>query len=311
VEQVLKSIVENSDDAIITKNLYGIVSSWNKSAERIFGYSGDEVIGKPVTILIPPERHDEEPGILARIRRGERVDHYETVRQRKNGTLINVSLTVSPIKDAQGRVVGAAKIVRDITDRKRNDEYIATLAQEAEHRTKNIFAVVQATVNLSRSDTADGLKRAIEGRIQALAKLHDMFVKSRWTGAELSSIARQELAPYTDDADPRAQIDGPIVWLPPTSAQAIGVMLHELVTNAAKYGSLSAPQGRVDLSWICPSDDQLVLRWTEGGGPVANKPAHQGFGTSVIERMVRDQLSGEMHFDWRPEGLACDITFEL
>src|SRR5207237_1366352 len=137
VEQVLRSIVENSDDAIITKNLYGIISSWNKSAERIFGYKGGEVIGKHITILIPPERHEEEPGILARIRRGERVDHYETVRQRKDGTLINVSLTVSPIKDAGGRIVGAAKIARDITERKRNDDYIATLAQEAEHRTKN------------------------------------------------------------------------------------------------------------------------------------------------------------------------------
>jgi PAS domain S-box-containing protein len=163
-EQILKSLVENSDDAIITKNLDGIISSWNKSAERIFGYAAEEVIGKPVTILIPLERQDEEPGILVRLRRGERIDHYETVRQRKDGSLVDISLTVSPVKDVHGKIVGAAKIARDITERKRKDEHIATLAREAEHRTKNILATVQATVHLSHSETADGLKRAIEGR---------------------------------------------------------------------------------------------------------------------------------------------------
>ena len=104
-EQILRSIVENSDDAIITKDLDGIISSWNKSAERIFGYAAEEVIGKPVTILIPPERHDEEPGILVRLRRGERIDHYETVRRRKDGTSIYISLTVSPVTTARSWVL--------------------------------------------------------------------------------------------------------------------------------------------------------------------------------------------------------------
>jgi PAS domain S-box-containing protein len=309
VEQVLKSIVENSDDAIVTKNLDGIISSWNKSAERIFGYTAEEAVGKPVTILIPPERHNEESGILVRLRRGERIDHYETVRRRKDGTLIDISLTVSPVKDAHGKIVGAAKIARDITDRKRNDEHIATLAREAEHRTKNILATVQATVNLSRSDTPEGLKRAIEGRIQALAKLHDLFVDSHWTGAALASIASQELAPYAGGNERRVQIDGPSVWLAPNTAQAIGVTLHELVTNAAKYGSLSVSGGRVGISWLRAPDERLILRWSESGGPVVKKPTLQGFGTSVIQQMIRRQLKGEMHLDWRPEGLECEIVF--
>src|SRR5262249_54378778 len=100
----LAAIVESSDDAIISKNLDGVITSWNKGAERIFGYLAEEVIGKPVLILIPPERHDEEPNILERIRRGERIDHYETIRRRKDGSLIEVSLTVSPVKDASGNV---------------------------------------------------------------------------------------------------------------------------------------------------------------------------------------------------------------
>jgi PAS domain S-box-containing protein len=310
-EQILRSIVENSDDAIITKNLYGIISSWNKSAERLFGYTAQEAIGKPITILIPSERLDEEPKILARIRRGERIDHYETVRQRKDGSLIDISLTVSPVKNAHGKIIGASKIVRDITERKRNDEHVATLAQEAEHRTKNILATVQAMVNLSQAETIDGFKRAIEGRIQALANVHALFVKSRWVGAELSNIVDRELAPYRGKGKARAQIDGPDVLLAPDMAQAIAVTLHELATNAAKYGSLSVPKGQVAVTWSRAADGQLTLNWTESGGPRVTKPARQGFGTSLIERMIGDQLKGEMHLDWRAEGLACQIVLQV
>jgi len=166
----LASIIESSDDAIVSKNLDGIITSWNRGAERVYGYTAEEVIGHSITIVIPQDRHSEEREILARIRRGEPVEHFETIRQRKHGSLIAVSLTISPVKNAEGKIVGASKIARDITERKRNDEHIATLAREAEHRTKNVLATVQATVNLSHSDTPDGLKRAIEGRVQALAK---------------------------------------------------------------------------------------------------------------------------------------------
>ncbi|PZR75371.1 MAG: hypothetical protein DLM73_05515 [Chthoniobacterales bacterium] len=120
--QRLAAIVESSGDAIISKDLNGIITSWNEGAEMLFGYTADEVIGQPVMILIPPERHSEEPGILERIRRGERLDHFETVRRRKNGTLFDISLTVSPIKDASGRVIGASKIGRDITSSVQNQK---------------------------------------------------------------------------------------------------------------------------------------------------------------------------------------------
>ncbi|HEY0099883.1 MAG TPA: ATP-binding protein, partial [Pyrinomonadaceae bacterium] len=115
----LTAIIESADDAIISKTLDGIITSWNDGARRIFGYMAEEVIGKPVLILIPPEHQDEEPNILARIRRGERIEHYETLRMRKDGTLVDISLTVSPIKGADGRIIGASKIARDISERKR------------------------------------------------------------------------------------------------------------------------------------------------------------------------------------------------
>jgi PAS domain S-box-containing protein len=275
---------------------------------RTHGYLAEEVIGKPITILIPADRHDEEPKILERIRRGERVEHYETVRQRKDGSKIDISLTISPVKNAEGKIVGASKIARDITDRKRTEAQLVILAREAEHRAKNILATVQATVHLSQSDTPDGLKQAIEGRIQALANVHSLFVESRWTGAELRTLVTQELAAYCQQGEPRVRIGGPNVLLESNTAQAVAVTLHELATNAAKYGALSVPDGRVHVEWSRGAGERLVLRWTESGGPPVEPPARKGFGTRVMESIIRGQLNGEARFDWRAEGLACEIA---
>jgi PAS domain S-box-containing protein len=308
--QRIASIVESSDDAIISKDLNGIIASWNKGAERIFGYTSEEAVGKPITILIPPERHDEEPAILERIRRGERIEHYETVRMRKHGSLIDISLSVSPVRNATGKIIGASKIARDITERKRSEAQIRVLAREAEHRAKNVLATVQATVHLSHGDTPDGLKEAIEGRIQALANVHRLFVETRWTGANLHSLAKDELAAYWQGWERRVQLDGPDILLEPSAAQAIAVSLHELATNAAKYGALSVADGHVEVSWSRTADG-IVLRWTETGGPPAKPPTRKGFGTRVMDGMIRGQMKGDMRFEWRAEGLACEIAIPV
>jgi two-component sensor histidine kinase len=262
-------------------------------------------------MLIPMECQGEEPKILERIRRGERIEHYETVRMRKHGSRIDISLTVSPINNAEGTIVGASKIARDITEQKRSAAQLVILAREAEHRAKNVLAAVQATVHLSQSDTPEGLKEAIEGRIQALANVHTLFVESRWTGADLHRLITQELSPYCDGEEPRTRINGPNLVLEPNAAQTIAVTLHELATNAAKYGALSTPGGRVQVEWWCAANGRLVLRWVETRGPVVTPPTRQGFGTRVMDRMIRVQLNGQMLFDWRAEGLACEITVQI
>jgi two-component sensor histidine kinase len=212
------------------------------------------------------------------------------------------------VKDDRGEIIGASKIARDITTRKQNDERIVVLAREAEHRTKNILASVQAAVNISHSDTTDGLKRAIEGRIQALANVHSLFVESRWGGAELSNIVTQELAPYLAKGGARVQIEGPHEVLATKTAQAIAATLHELATNAAKYGCLSVPEGSLCVRWASAADGKLTLHWSESGGPPTQKPTRRGFGTSVIKQMIRHE--GEIHLDWRAEGLACEIVLQ-
>jgi PAS domain S-box-containing protein len=305
---LLASIVECSDDVIVSKNLDGIITSWNKAAERIFGYSAAEAIGRPITLVIPQERQNEEREILSRIRRGERIEHFETVRRRKDGNSIIVSLTISPVKDAHGNIIGASKIARDITEQKRTQEHISILAREAEHRSKNILANVQAIINLSQSDNSERLKEVITGRIQAMANVHSLFVESRWIGAEVSAIAKQELAPYLEEShDKRIVMEGLQTVLEPTAAQAIAVVLHELATNAAKYGALSNAKGRVGLAWSRNEDGQLMLRWTELGGPKVSAPERKGFGSRLIEGSI-SPLGGKVHFDWAAEGLVCEIV---
>jgi two-component sensor histidine kinase len=269
----LASIVDSSDDAIVSKQ-------------------------------------SEEREILTRIRRGERIDHFETVRQHKRGNLIVVSLTVSPVKDANDKIVGASKIARDITDQKRSQELIVTLAREAEHRSKNLLANALATVNLSHSSSVEGLKQVIAGRIQALANVCSLFVATRWIGAELSAIATQELAPYSEKGGGRTFIDGPQTMLEPDAAQAIAITLHELATNAAKYGALSMPNGQVRLEWSHEADGWLRLRWIETGGPVPQKPTQKGLGSRIIEQMIVQQ-KGKVRFDWRNDGLVCKITLPV
>jgi PAS domain S-box-containing protein len=303
----LAAIVDSSDDAIVGKDLDGIITSWNSGAERIFGYAAEEIIGRPITVLIPPDYQKEEEAIIERIRRGQRVEHFETVRLRKHGSLIDVSMTISPVKNSQGKIVGASKIARDITDRKRSDAQIVNLAHEAEHRTKNILATVQAAVRLSHSTTSDDLKRVIEGRINALAKVHTLFVESHWTGAQLHSLVTQELLPYRDGRE-RVRINGPTVMLEPNTAQAIAISLHELATNAAKYGSLSAADGDVEIAWSHTAGGELSLCWSESGGPTIAPPTRRGCGTRIIENIIGGQLAGKVRFDWRATGLTCEIA---
>jgi PAS domain S-box-containing protein len=306
--QQLAAIVESSADAIVTKDLNAVITSWNQGAERLFGYTAAEAIGQHITILIPPDRRSEEDGFIERIRRGQRVEHFETVRRHKNGSLIDISLMISPLKNAKGKIVGASKIARNISERKRSEAQIVTLAREAEHRAKNILANVQATVRLSQADTPEGLKRSIEGRIQALANVHRLFVQSQWGAVDLHTLVKEELSPYCQEDDERASISGPVLLLETDMAQSIAVTLHELTTNAAKYGALSVPEGRVQIEWSPAADGRVVLRWSETGGPPVKPPTRHGFGMRVVDSMICKHLKGEINVDWRAGGLMCEMT---
>jgi len=306
--QRIASIVDSSTDAIVSKNLDGVITTWNGGATRLFGYMAEEIIGQSVSILIPPDRQDEERTIIERIQRGERIEHYETIRRRKDGSLVPISLTVSPVKSGDGRIIGASKVARDISERKQKEKHIALLSREVDHRSKNLLSLVQATVRLAHGDTPDDLKKAIQGRIQALANVHTLLSKSHWVGVDIRSLITGELSPYRTESKSRAELIGPDLLLKSRSAQSLAVALHELATNAVKYGALSTKSGRVQVKWSLAADGMLVIVWTESNGPPVDPPSGRGFGTLVVQQIVKGELKGEAHFDWRANGLVCTLT---
>jgi PAS domain S-box-containing protein len=295
----------------------GLVLRYNRRAAELWGRSpklgdpnerfcGSYRMFRPDGSLLP---HHQCP-MADVLRTGVSVREQEVHIERPDGLRGIALVDIEAIKDSGGNVVGAVNCFQDITERKRSEAQIVNLAREAEHRTKNIMATVLATVRLSHSDTSDGLKQLIEGRIDALAKVHTLFVESRWAGAELHCLATQELLAYSGEKEARVRIEGPAVMLEPSTAQTVAISLHELATNAAKYGSLSAASGRVEILWSLPADGTLSLRWIELGGPAATPPTHRGFGTRIMENMI-DQLKGEVRFDWLDQGLTCEIALPL
>jgi PAS domain S-box-containing protein len=204
----LAAIVESSDDAIISKTLDGIITSWNPAAERLFGYTAEEMIGGPIAILAAPDRENEMPAILESIRRGEKVDHYETVRRRKDGSLVEISLTVSPIRDETGRIIGASKIARDITARKQIEDRQRMLTAELSHRVKNLFAVVRVLAERSASKATSAAEciEAFRSRLRALNAAHNALIAEDWHWASLASLVQTALEPYLVESDRTASM---------------------------------------------------------------------------------------------------------
>jgi PAS domain S-box-containing protein len=314
--QRLASIVESSDDAIVSKDIDGIITSWNRGAERLFGYAAHEVIGNPITILIPLDRWDEEADILLRIRRGEKIDHYETIRRRKDGSLVEVSLCVSPMKNADGKIVGASKIARDITERRRAEEFQHSLLREMDHRVKNLFTLSSSVVAMSArsAGSAQELASAVTERLGALARAHALTLPKapghRETATTLHALVRTIAAPFDGKANGRAArvvIGGPDIPVAGGAVTSLALLLHEFATNAAKYGALSVPDGYVDIEGS-EQGDQFLLTWQEHGGPRVQAADAEGFGTWLARATVKRQLGGEISRDWKPEGLSIRLS---
>jgi two-component sensor histidine kinase len=187
------------------------------------------------------------------------------------------------------------------------EERQALLAREVDHRAKNALALVQAIVRMTKAGNIEAYITAVEGRIKALSRVHTVLSQSRWEGADLAGLVAEELLPYRTSDQDRVQASGPGIVLQPPAAQTLALVLHELVTNAAKYGALSSLSGRVKLDWT--SDGRTIeFTWTETGGPATTKPATLGFGTRIVLASIERQLGGRVEFDWKPQGLTCTFS---
>lgn len=304
----LAAIVASSSEAIISKDMDGTIKSWNAGAEQIFGYSASEMVGTSIRSLIPPDRQDEEDEILRRIGRGEQLSSYETVRLCRDGRRVHMSVTISPIFDNSGAIVGASKIGHDITERKRAEERERLLMREVNHRAKNLLTLVEAIARQTAYGDPETFLERFGERIRALASSQDVLVHSGWQDVPIGELVRSQLGHFRDVLGQRIRVSGPTLKITAAAAQAIGLVLHELATNAAKYGALSNDTGTVAIDWSLAADGGAEplfrMSWEERGGPPVSPPLRRGFGSTVIDDMMTISVSGEIELDFAPDGLS-------
>lgn len=305
----MEGIVESAMDALITVDEDQRIVLFNPAAERMFGVAAGEAVGAPLERFIPDRfraghaehiRRFKETGVTNR-----RMGALGAISGlRANGEEFPLEASISQVE--VGGVKIATVILRDIAERRANEEARHLLAREVDHRAKNALAVVQALVSLTKAPTQEEFVAAVRGRVAALGRAHSLLAQSRWEGGDLAQIIGEETAAYQKPG--QVTIDGPAIVLNPNAVQPLSLLVHELATNAVKYGSLSTEAGRVDIGWAVRGDGDLALTWVETQGPPPLSRDHDGFGSTLIREVVSRQLGGTLAVDWRREGLHFSAT---
>lgn len=312
-DERFRDLLEALPAAIYTTDVEGHITFFNHAAVELWGcrpqlgtsqWCGSWRLYWPDGRAM---RHDQCPMAMA-LKESRPIRGYEAIAERPDGTRVSFLPYPTPLYDSQGRLAGAVNMLVDITARKQAETRLTLLAREVDHRAKNMLAVIQGVLHFTHAETVREFAAAVEGRIMALARAHSLLSDSRWSGANLKRLVDEELAPYHLQSRERVQLYGDDLILGPAAAQSVAMVLHELATNAAKYGAFSAAPGRVTVRWSRQGNGPLTVIWQEEGGPPVAPPSRRGFGMSLIERTVADQLDGAAAFDWQPSGLVCRIN---
>ena len=308
-EQQFRDLLQALPAAIYTTDAFGRITFFNSACIDFAGRTPKigEMWCVTWKLYLPdgtPLPHEDCPMAVA-LKENRPVRDVEAVAERPDGSRICFMPYPTPLRDGRGRLVGAVNMLVDITARKQAEQRMMLLTAEVDHRSNNLLAVIQAMLRLTKADTAEEFRTAFQGRLSALANVQRLFSASRWTGANLRTIVEEELRPYASADRDRIRIVGEDLRMPPSLAQAIAVAVHELATNAAKYGALSTLSGRVEVRWDA---DPFVLRWSETGGPKVQKPVRTGFGVGAMDGVIRS-LNGHIARHWHPDGLVCELSF--
>jgi PAS domain S-box-containing protein len=310
------AVLNTIDDAIITIDAKGLIKDLNPAAARVFGYSPDEVVGLNVKVLMPEPYSREHDGYLTNYLRTGQAKMIRLGREvsgrRKDGSIFPMELAVSEMTVSGRRMFTG--VVRDITERKQVERHQELLVAELDHRVKNVLAQVAVVARSTRqgSRSIDEFLQSLNGRIQSMAAAHTLLSKSGWQSVGLDALVRNQLAPYATDTN--IAISGIDVMLIAAEIQAVARVLHELVTNAAKYGALSSPGGHVSVCWNRePNGDgeNLMLVWQEHGGPAVKSNVQSSYGTNLIRNLIPHELGGMVDLVFASEGVRCRIDIPM
>jgi PAS domain S-box-containing protein len=307
-----RDILEDLPAAIYTTDAEGRITYFNKACIAFSGRTpmlGNDlwcVTWKLYTTDGERLPHAACPMAVA-LKEGRPVRGVEAVAERPDGSRIAFLPYPTPIFDDAGEVIGAVNMLVDISEQKAAEARLALMTRELDHRANNLLAVMQGVLRLTQSETLEDYRAAVEGRFASLARANNLIAERRWTAVDLKTLVEEELQAFADDG---FTAEGPVIELRPPSAQSLGMVLHELATNAVKYGALSTGGGEVRVRWHVDENGTVMLVWEETGGPLCAEPSGKGTGTAVIAGAVR-QLGAEMFREWTPQGLRCTFLCGL
>jgi PAS domain S-box-containing protein len=320
-ERRFRQLLNALPAAVYTTDAAGRITFYNEAAVELWGCRPE--LGKSEwcgswRLYWPdgrPMPHGQCPMAVA-LKEGRPIRGAEAVAERPDGTRIPFLPYPTPLRDASGELVGAVNMLVDITERKRAEEKQALLIRELHHRVKNTLATVQAIMGSTAraSSSVEEFQEAFTGRIGSLAKTHSLLTEDHWQAVSFRALLGAELDPYDDGSGTRIRLDGPSVQLPSDLAVPIGMAVHELTTNAAKYGALSVLGGSVDVIWdLVTGNDARELRfeWIERDGPPVEMPSRQGFGSRLLERVLRTQIHADVRIDYAPDGVCIGVAVPL
>jgi PAS domain S-box-containing protein len=304
--------------AVYTTDAQGRITYYNQAAADLAGRHpeiGSETWSVAARVYAAdgtPLRPEDYPVAIA-LKTGKAIRGAEKIAERPDGTRVPILSFPTPLRDESGEVVGAVNLLLDISDRKAAEEQKTMLVRELAHRVNNIFAVVLAVTHqsLRTATSPQAFTETFTARLQALARAHSLLLARDWAGADLEELAREQIAPFKPRSEEMLKIGGPKVMLKPGQVIALGAVLHELATNAYKYGALSVPSGTVELGWVLSRKDgvdHVALNWHERGGPRVKRPTKRGLGSRIIQRGLPGATIA-----WRfaADGVICDIDLAL
>ena len=318
-EQRLRATHERAFAGIAEVDLEGQFLRANARFCDLTGYSTAELLERSFQDITHREEREDEANRFHALVAGE-IDTYQIEKRfiTKGGSVVWVELSASVVRDAQGRPLYGIRVAQDITELKRAEEKQKLLLEELNHRVKNMLATVQSVAMQTRRNVTDleGYTKAFDGRLMTLNRAHELLTREIGIGVLLEDLCRQTIKPYELNGEEKLFFEGPPIRVGPEVAVTLAMALHELTTNAAKYGALSVPDGRIRVSCSVEQDpsterDLMFLDWWEHGGPAVLAPTRRGFGTQLIERGLSGQLGGTASLQFEKGGLRCHIVSPL